>query len=107
MAGIHSVPPTYIREDDRGVFAEVVNAGPWETVITGNMRGGSVIGNHYHKRTRCFVFLSAGAANVEVVEVDSGSRSSSRLGTNEGLYLEPNHAHAIRFAEDSTFILLK
>ena len=107
MAEVQSEKPTYIREDERGLFLEVVNSGQWQTVLFGDMRGGAVIGNHYHKRSRCFVFLTSGAALVEVVEVESGSRSSSRLTTHEGLCLEPNHAHAIRFEEDSTFILLK
>ena len=97
----------YIREDSRGLFVEIVNTGPWETVISGAMRKGAVMGNHYHKRTRCLMFLTSGAARVEVVAVESGSRSSTRIWAREGVYLEPNHAHAIRFDEDSTFILAK
>ncbi len=107
MAGLQRVKATYTREDARGLFVEIVNAGPWETVINGTMRRGAVIGNHYHKRTRCLMFLTSGAARVDVAEVESGSRGSTRLRAREGVCLEPNHAHAIRFEEDSTFVLLK
>jgi len=101
------VGPTFVREDERGSFIEVVNSGPWETVITGSMRAGAVLGNHYHKRTRMFFFLASGAAHVHVVSVTSRSRDCHELTAPEGLYLEPGQAHAIRFTGKSTFILLK
>ena len=48
-----------------------------------------------------------GRAKVEVGDVSRGGRREWHLGTHEGVYLEPDQAHAIRFAEASTFLLLK
>ena len=98
---------TFVREDERGAFIEVINSGPWETVITGSMREGAVMGNHYHKKTRVFFFLTDGAASVELVHVESGARRSRTLESRQGLFLEANEAHAIRFRRDSRFLLLK
>jgi quercetin dioxygenase-like cupin family protein len=99
--------PTFKRVDDRGTLVEVVNAGPWETVITGTMRPGAVLGNHYHKLTRMFFYLVQGEARVDVVDVASGTRWSRRVAAGEGLYLECGEAHAIRFSRESNYLLLK
>ena len=101
------IAASYVREDERGLFVEAINAGPWETVITGRMCAGGVLGDHYHKKTRMFFFLTTGRADVEVVHVSTGARQKCHLATHEGVYLEPNQAHAIRFAATSTFVLLK
>ena len=108
MAGaLQPCSPTHLREDARGLFVEVVNTGPWETVITATMRPGSVIGNHYHKRTRIFLYLVSGAADVHVTAVDTGERQRCQLKAGQGTYLEPYQAHAIHFEAESTFLLLK
>ena len=65
------------------------------------------MGNHYHKLTRMFFFLLQGEARVDVVKVASGVRSSQRLIGGEGIYLERDEAHAIRFSQESTYLLLK
>ncbi|MEK6677453.1 MAG: hypothetical protein AABZ47_17600 [Planctomycetota bacterium] len=112
------VHPTYVREDERGSFIEILNRGPWETVITGFMRPGGILGNHYHKKTRMFLYLLQGSAEIWVRAVrcetdgdchDNALASVARetLATGQGLYLEPNQAHAIRFLEESSFLLLK
>ena len=99
--------PCFVRDDERGTFIEVVNTGPWETVIVGRMKAGAVMGNHYHKKTRIFLFLTEGSATVDVVRVATGSRRRCDLPASRGLFLDPGEAHAIRFREDSRFVLLK
>jgi dTDP-4-dehydrorhamnose 3,5-epimerase-like enzyme len=101
------VSPSMVREDSRGVLIEVVNAGPWETVLTGALRRGGVLGNHYHQRTRMFLFLLEGSADVHLVDVASGRRTVGRLAAGEGTYLETRIAHAVVFREESRFLLLK
>lgn len=99
--------PTYVREDARGLFVEIVSTGPWETVVTGTMRAGAVLGRHYHRRTRALLFLTRGAARVEIADVATGDRHSARVAPHQGVYLEPDQAHAIHFEAESDFILLK
>ncbi len=99
--------PTFVRQDERGTFTEIVNHGPWHTVITGSMQAGAIMGNHYHKGTRLFLFLTEGSARVDEIAVEDGMRSTCDLPAGTGVYLEPHHAHAIRFLAPSIFILLK
>ena len=101
------VDPTYVREDARGRFVEVLADGTWKVVIHGRMRTGAVLGNHYHRRTRVFFYLIAGKADVQTVQVSDGAGRRFHLNVGQGTYLEPGWAHAIRFREHSEFILLK
>lgn len=99
--------PTFIRQDDRGSFVEAVNHGPWETVIFGEMRPGSVLGNHYHRVTRALLFVQSGSAVATLVDVPTGRVDRVRVAAGQGVRLEPMSAHAIRFEEESRFLLLK
>lgn len=99
--------PTFRREDARGLFLEVINRGPWETVIAGSMREGAVLGHHYHRRTEMFLFLTSGAARIDLVNVTTREKMTITIHRHEGLHLPSRHAHAVRFLEPSDFILLK
>lgn len=101
------VSPAFLRRDGRGEFMEVINQGPWNSLITGVMHAGAELGHHYHQRTRMYFFLVEGLAEVVVVNVPSGERRCGVLRASEGVFLEPNDAHVIRFANMSRFILLK
>lgn len=107
MALIEIVIPSFVREDARGLFAEVVNGGPWETIITGSMRPGAVLGHHYHKLTDMLLYLSRGSAEVTLVDVRTGERAVGRIEPRQAVRLPPQHAHAVRFLEASDFLLLK
>jgi quercetin dioxygenase-like cupin family protein len=98
---------TFERRDARGSLIEVRNRGPWETVITGSMKQGAVMGNHYHKKTTVFFFLVSGRARVDIVDVNTGERDQVDLSSGLGVALRVNQSHAIRFGEDSRYILLK
>ena len=98
---------TFERVDERGVFREIVNSGPWETVIHGQMNQNAVMGNHYHRKTQVFFFLTYGAVNIKTIHVESGERDEFTLQANQGVLLRSNESHAIRFLEESGFILLK
>ena len=102
-----AVDPTFSRQDERGRFMEIVNRGPWETVITGQMNPGAVLGNHYHARTDMFFFLTHGQCRVDLISVKTGRQRGLDLDAGQGVHLPRFHSHAIRFEEDSTFILLK
>ncbi len=107
MSESRPVGPTFVREDARGTFVEVVNAGPWETVATATMHRGSVLGNHYHKRARLYLYIMRGSADVHRINLADGARSQCRLAASEGVILEPHVAHAIKFREESNLLLLK
>lgn len=102
-----AVPPTFKRQDGRGLFVEVVNEGPWETVITGHMKAGARMGDHYHRECRAFFFLIRGSAKVEVKHLFDDTTSLVMLEENQGLYFLPFETHAVSYLSDSDFILLK
>jgi dTDP-4-dehydrorhamnose 3,5-epimerase-like enzyme len=99
--------PTFQRTDDRGTFIEVLNSGRWEALIFGRMQSGAVMGNHYHRKTEIFFFLTKGSARIDTVHVETQARGSLSLLAEQGVVLEANESHAIRFLEDSEFIMLK
>lgn len=99
--------PSFERLDSRGKFVEVLSGGPWESLFWGRMQPGAVLGNHYHRRTQVFLFLVEGSARIDLVDVDTGVRRGHGLRANEGVILKVNESHAIRFLEESTFIMLK
>lgn len=99
--------PSFERCDARGRFTEILREGPWHTVVTGSMRCGAVLGNHFHKCTRVALYLMNGRATVDRVHLQSGERRTLNLRSGEGTYLEIGEAHAIRFQADSQFLMLK
>ncbi|MCX5860878.1 MAG: hypothetical protein WCG29_01185 [Desulfomonile sp.] len=99
--------PTFERNDDRGLFREVLNDGTWEALICGRMKPLSVIGNHYHKDTLVFLYLTSGSAHIRTVHVVTGQRDEFSLNSGHGVVLRTDEAHAITFQEESDFVMLK
>jgi quercetin dioxygenase-like cupin family protein len=101
------VGPTHVRRDERGELLEIVNNFPAKALLSGSMKAGAVMGNHYHRRTRVFFHLQSGSAEVRTVHVATGARDAFSLLAGQGVVLEPNEAHAIRFSAESDWIMLK
>jgi hypothetical protein len=99
--------PTFERADERGILREVLNEGTWESVLCGTMTPGAIMGNHYHKQTLVFYFLTRGCAQVRTLHTQTGERSEFLLRANEGVLLKPDESHAITYLEESDFLLLK
>ena len=99
--------PSFIRQDDRGIFTEVINSGHWESLVTGQMKAGAVLGNHYHKETAVFFFLTSGSVRIKTVHVETGAQDEIQLEAEQGVMLVPYESHAIHFEQLSTFIMLK
>src|SRR3989338_826327 len=124
----------YQRKDSRGNFQEFINSETgWKAVNGGFMNKDAIMGNHYHKKCRTLFFIVKGSAKVLVKDVrkDSGNRifenktSGSKtlesktsehadskieevnLKTSEGVIFEKYETHAIKFSEESIFLLLK
>ena len=101
------VRPGYERIDERGTLLELLNSGRWESILWGQMKAQAVMGQHYHQRTDVCVYLLTGRAEVVSVNVATGERSQSALAAREGVLLPRHVAHALRFLEPSTLLLLK
>lgn len=99
--------PTFERKDERGLLREILNAGTWETILTGSMQPGAVMGNHYHKVTDIFFYLATGSARIRTIHTVTGERGDFTLSANQGVLLVTDESHAIEFLEPSDFIMLK
>ena len=75
--------------------------------ITGTMKPGAVMGNHYHKETTIFFYLTTGSGKIDTIHVESKQTDSFTLNGNEGVLLKPFESHTIRFLEPSDFVMLK
>jgi dTDP-4-dehydrorhamnose 3,5-epimerase-like enzyme len=101
------IAPSFERRDERGTFQEILNDGRWESLIHGNMKSGAVMGNHYHKHTSIFFYLTTGSVTIRTVNVGSGEKDEFHLGPGQGTILQINESHVIRFLKESEFIMLK
>jgi quercetin dioxygenase-like cupin family protein len=99
--------PSFERKDDRGIFLEILNDGSWEALIGGRMNSDAVIGNHYHKKTVIFFFLTSGSARIRTIHVETADKDDFLLQAGQGVILNTNESHAIRFIEESDFVMLK
>ena len=99
--------PSYCREDERGLFVEVTNGGPWETVITGRMEAESRLGDHYHRECRALFFLIRGRAEVKTRFLMDDVWQTLPLNAMEKIMFRPFEVHTVHFLEESDFILLK
>ena len=78
------IVPSFERSDERGTFQEVLNDGRWEALIRGSMKPGAVMGNHYHKHTLIFFYLTAGSATIKTVHVETGETDEFQLKSGAG-----------------------
>jgi len=101
------IKPGFKRVDKRGTLLEILNEGQWESVLCGEMKSQAVMGNHYHKHTDVFFFLTNGLAQVTSVDTKTSIREQHLLNRQEGILLKATVAHAILFIEDSSFIMMK
>src|SRR5438128_10690159 len=101
------VTPSFERRDDRGLFQELVNGVVFAAASRGRMRAGAVMGNHFHKKTRVFFYLTSGRARIATVNVETGAKDAFDLMENQGVYLEPGESHSIRFEAESNFLMFK
>ncbi len=105
--GHEILTPSFERIDDRGAFREVLNDGSWEALICGRMNPGAVLGNHYHKQTVIFFYLTSGSVRITTIHVETEEKDNFLLQSGQGVILNTNESHAIRFIEESDFTMLK
>lgn len=107
VKGVKVIKPTYIREDERGVFNEILNGEEWKNISFGSMKMGAVMGNHYHKEAKIFFFLTRGAARIDLIDIKTKEVQKIDIEKGMGVILDPNFSHAIRFKEPSDFVMGK
>ena len=86
------VPPGFERNDERGLFCEIINSGDWRAVNWAKMCSGAILGNHYHKKTVMFFYLIKGSVHIKTINVNTGERDEFELKPGQGYSSSPwNH----------------
>ena len=99
--------PVYVRRDARGTFEELVNTGRWESLISGRMVKGSVMGHHYHDHTIVFFYLLEGRSHITTVDVHTKARHEYDIHAGQGFIFHPSEARAIAHLENVRFLMMK
>ncbi len=108
IAGAELVNPSFTRIDDRGTFVEALNGETWNNISFGSMNKDAVMGNHYHKKTDVFFYVTKGSVEVKMIGVKNGKlKEKFILKQNEGVIFKTWYSHAIKFLEESNFVMGK
>ncbi len=99
--------PGFERSDGRGIFREILNSGNWEAMNWALMNEGSILGNHYHKKTTVFLYVVSGSAKIRTVNINTGERDEFTVMEGHGVMLKTMESHAIHFMEKSQVVMLK
>lgn len=98
------------RKDDRGILREYINDNQaWRSINGGIMKKGAIMGNHYHKKCKALLFILAGSADILIKDIrnEKAETIKFRLGKSEGVVFDEYETHAVKFLEDSEFLLFK
>ncbi|MCX5874540.1 MAG: cupin domain-containing protein [Deltaproteobacteria bacterium] len=101
------IPPGFERNDERGLFREIINSGDWKAINWAKMRPGAILGNHYHKKTVMFFYLINGSARIRTVDINTGQRDEFELKAGQGVFFQPMESHIISFVDESEVLMLK
>jgi quercetin dioxygenase-like cupin family protein len=99
--------PLFTRNDQRGLFQEVIRDYTWNTIVVGQFHQNAELGHHYHRRTLLFFYLINGTAIAIIENVETKERNRLELHTGQGILFYPGESHVIRFKEESNFLVLK
>ncbi|MCL5124957.1 MAG: cupin domain-containing protein [Deltaproteobacteria bacterium] len=99
--------PGFERNDERGLFLEIINSGEWKAVNWARMLPGASLGNHYHKKATMFFYLISGSAHVKTIDINSGERDEFELSGGQGVFFPPLESHIIIFSTESEVLMLK
>ena len=99
------IKPSYKREDERGLLLEIVKNKPFVDLLYGKMKKGSIIGNHYHKKTLEFLHLLEGKAHIYTKNIKNGKKLDFILNKGEGISFDLYESISIEFLYDSKLLL--
>lgn len=107
MKDIKKIQPFFV--DDRGEMSHLIDDDVnIVSVLYVTSKKGSVRANHYHKKDVHRVFLLKGEMEYSYRNLKAKNKKVHKAIVKEGeiIYTPPNTLHAMKFLEDSTFIVL-
>jgi mannose-6-phosphate isomerase-like protein (cupin superfamily) len=98
----YRVSPVF--EDARGSIADILEDEVIEHVSILTTRRGSVRGNHLHRETYQWLYITSGALRF-VTSLD-GATQTGVVRAGDVLMTGPHEAHAIEALEDTTMVVM-
>jgi UDP-2-acetamido-2,6-beta-L-arabino-hexul-4-ose reductase len=86
-----------VKEDDRGVIAQIFDMGKSGEVLYGSVKPGKKRGNHYHKKKNEMFFVLEGNAKFKMRNIKTDEREEYDLSGDKFQILEvlPFWTHSI------------
>ena len=103
-----NIKPEFV--DDRGAITHLLDDGKTNirsTLIIASKKG-AVRANHYHKEDSHYCYMLSGKMEYfeKPVEGDDSQIEKAVLETGDMVYSPPMAIHAMRFLEDTTWVVL-
>ena len=111
MQLVKNIQPDFV--DDRGEIIKLLDDGKTsiKSILLINSKKGSIRANHYHKEDAHYVYMYSG--KMEYVESplvndqpDLSREEKAELVKGDMIYSPPMIAHAMRFLEDTVWVVM-
>jgi hypothetical protein len=99
--------PIFLREDERGIFTELVDFGEWQNLVYGKLKKDFEMGHHYHQYTIVFFNVIKGHVNIKTYNIKTGEKKSDILSTGQSYIFLPEEVRIIRATRDTHYLLMK
>lgn len=103
-----NITPEFV--DERGGITKILDDGVTapKSILLITSKAGTVRANHYHKEDSHYVYMLSGKMEYfeKPVGADDSAIESVVLGPGDMIYSPPMIVHAMRFLEDTTWVVL-
>lgn len=107
MKFIKKIKPFHV--DERGEMSHLLdNASNITSVLYITCKKGAIRANHYHKKDTHYSYMVNGSMEYAYQDVEGKNAKKHKIIVGKGEIIEspPMTMHAMRFLEDSSFIVL-
>lgn len=105
MADEYRIPVSPAFTDERGTITDLLNRVEIAHIGIITSKKGTIRGNHYHKRASQYIYVLTGT--IELFRQGTVGEVQMTAYKRGELFLDPpQSAHAMRFPEDTEFLVL-
>lgn len=92
-------------EDERGHIVDILENEIIESVTLISSKKGAIRGNHYHKESVQYTFVTKGRLKL-VTQMPDGEIETTSIKAGDLVFTPPMEKHALVAQEDSEFLVL-
>lgn len=92
--------------EERGNITRILDTDkPLNSILFITSKAGSVRSNHYHKKDTHYCYIISGKAEWYEKPVEGGEIEKEILNPGDMIYTPANIIHAVKFLEDTEFLV--